>query len=61
MARKYWKLSSAGHDYVEALINNLEWKSLGYSELSQILKETKKFTIDRETIAKILDRHNSSF
>lgn len=61
MARKYWKLSSAGHDYVEALIKNLEWQSLGYSELSQTLKETKKFTIDRETLAKILDRHNSSY
>ncbi len=58
MARKYWKLSSAGHEYVTALLKKLEWQSLGYSELAQTLRETKDFTIDRETLTKILDPHS---
>ena len=58
MARKYWKLSLAGHEYVKALLEKLGWESLVYSELSQTLKETKGFTIDRETLTKILDPHS---
>lgn len=58
LARKYWKLSLAGHGYATVLLKELGWQSLNYSELSQTLKETKSFTIDRETLTKILDPHS---
>ncbi len=54
MAREYWKLSSAGREYVKALLKDLRWDSLGKRELAETLKENN-FTIDRNTLRKFLD------
>jgi len=55
LGRKYWKLSSAGREYVKALCKELKWESLGNTEICETLRETMNFGIDRGTLAKFLD------